>query len=320
MLVRTLLVLLAAALLFALHVAPLPDDTALWRSFTNAMHAPAFGLVAVGILELGRRRGAPSLASYPAAFAVTAAVAAAAEISQVVGPRAPTLSDWLRDLVGAAAGLLIHATFALRFRGAGRTLRAAAWAVRIAALAALLLGFVPVARWAHATLRRDAAFPVLGSFESAWETTLWRAQGGSLELAPPPPAWPRPHGARVARLRLEPGRYPGVRLDDPPHRWERYEALELALYSPHDEPVTLVLRIHDERHGNAYEDRFNKKIEVGRGAHELRVPLDDVRRGPRARELDLSRIAGLVLYVPRTSVPLTLYLDDVRLVTPGDGG
>ncbi|MDH3284669.1 MAG: VanZ family protein [Acidobacteriota bacterium] len=315
---KLVLVFLAAALLVVLHLAPSPDDNALWRALTNALHAPAFALVAIGVLELvrRRRRTGSTLALYTIAFAVTAFIAAFMELIQVIGSRSASLHDWLRDLAGAAAGLILYASLGHRAPGAAR---AVIWTTRLVAVAVMLSGLIPVVRLSHAYIRRDAAFPVLGAFEAPWESTFWRAQEGALDLVAPPPGWPREEGARVARVRLEPGRYPGVRLREPYENWEAYDTLELSLYSPDPEPFTLSLRIHDASHTNAQDDRYNTRFEIGPGSHTLRIALDDVRRAPEGRELDLCRVAGLIIFVARLQEPRTLYLDDVRLVARGDG-
>ena len=326
---RLLLICLAAATLIAFHVMPLPGHDRLWWALSDALHAPAFALLAMLVMATlpaigrrdpqnsGRRRPArTALARYGVALAVTAVIAAVAEGSQAIGPRIESLADWRRDLIGAVAGLLLHASIGRRARAAPGAWRALLWSGRLALIAVLLMGFVPVARWGHAYLRRDLAFPVLGAFDAAWETLLWRPRGGALDLVASPPGWPRGGGSRVARIRLEPGRYPGVSLADPYADWTGYEALELSLYSPDPRPITLWLRIHDAEHQETYSDRYNARFEVGPGYRTLRVPLDDVRKGPRERELDLSRVAGMALFVAALKEPQVLYLDDVRLVAP----
>ena len=313
--------------LIALHVVPLPGHNRLWWALSDALHAPAFALLAmlvvttmpaIGRLSPGTRGRWPAgatLTRYGVAFAVTVVIAAVAEGSQVIGPRIESLEDWRRDAIGAVAGLLLHASIGHQARAAPGALRALLWSGRLALIAVLLTGFVPVARWGHGYLRRDLSFPVLGAFDAGWETLLWRTQGGALDLVAPPPGWPR-DGSKVARIRLEPGRYPGVSLTAPYADWTGYEALELSLYSPDPGPITLWLRIHDAEHQDVYSDRYNTRFEVGPGQHTLRVVLDDVRKGPRERELDLSRVAGMALFVAALKEPRVLYLDDVRLVAP----
>jgi hypothetical protein len=329
---RLALASLAAVLLIALHVAPLPGHNRLWWALSDALHAPGFALVAIfamaampaiGRLDPMRSRrrwpGGATPTRYAAAFVVTMVIASLAEWSQTIGPRTESLADWLRDALGAAAGLALHALFGRRARDATGAGRALVWTGRLAIIAVLATGFVPVAQWGHAYLRREAAFPVLGAFEAGWETLLWRPRGGSLDLVAPPPGWPR-EGTRVARIQLEPGRYPGVSLAEPHADWTGYEALELSLFSPEPEPITLWLRIHDAEHENAYADRYNTRFEVVPGQQTLRIPLENVRKAPRERELDLSRVAGLALFLAGLEEPRTLYLDDVRLVAPEKSG
>lgn len=155
-------------------------------------------------------------------------------------------------------------------------------------------------------------FPLLSGFETALEESRWsgsaaRQVSGKVAFA----------GQKALRVTLSTQRYSGIGLKDFPADWSLYRAIQVQVYNPESEPLTLHFRIHDQRHrefDNVYSDRFNTSFKLHRGWNLLRVALADVAAAPRQRDLDLSRVAGLVLFVGKLERPRIIYLDDVRLL------
>jgi hypothetical protein len=71
----------------------------------------------------------------------------------------------------------------------------------------------------------------------------------------------------------------------------------LDVTNPEAQPLTLTLRVHDKAHDNRAADRFNRRFTLG--AHERRVlafPIAEVARSPTGRDMDMSRIATVILF------------------------
>ena len=62
-----------------------------------------------------------------------------------------------------------------------------------------------------------------------------------------------------------------------------------------------------------FGSRFYRGMTVQPGANRFEVTIDEIRRGPRDRELDLARVERLTLFV-RQGPSRRFFLDDVRLV------
>jgi len=160
---------------------------------------------------------------------------------------------------------------------------------------------------------RARAFPVLARFDGSWwESAL--IETGNSALTPgksstPPPGMP----SGLARIDLQPATYPGLTIDQPYPDWRGYQRLVLTIVSDLDVPIPLTLRVHDAAHDNRYGDRFNTRLMVTPGANRLTIPLEEIRRAPAGREMDLSRIRGIVLFAYRLNHPVHLYLGTVRL-------
>ena len=155
-------------------------------------------------------------------------------------------------------------------------------------------------------------FPLLSGFETAFEATRWngsakRAIDHKIHFS----------GQSSLRLELSTQRYSGIGLKDFPRNWSAYRLVSLQVFNPDSEPLDMHFRIHDQQHHlhkNAYNDRYNTTFILHPGWNHLQVSLADVAKAPKHRELDLSHVAGLGVFVGKLDKPRTIYLDEVKLL------
>ncbi len=107
--------------------------------------------------------------------------------------------------------------------------------------------------------------------------------------------------------------YPGVILRPPLLDWAPYRSLSLHVYSAAADTVTLVVRIDDERAGPEYGDRYNGYFPIHPGENSIEVDLEQVRRSPARRELDLSRLDRVLLFLRKPDETPVLYFDGIAL-------
>lgn len=307
-----------AGLLGFMVFGRVPDHTLFWENFYHAGHVPLFGLVAVSVLGLLQARGR-SLAeprTWWTAFAVAVALGAATELLQLVQPgRDASVWHFLRDVAGAASFLLVVATFGW-MGGRGSLIRSASrrWAAAIGV--ALMLGAAGFDLAATVVLygERDMALPTLFALDGSWRERPFVETRQSVLT---PRARPADAAAGIdeplARLDLRPGTYPGLALEEPYPDWRRARSLELTFYSDLDRPLPLVIRVNDARHDNRYADRFNRQILIRPGWSRVVIPLEDVRRAPDRRRMDMRRIRQIILFAYRLSAPTHVYIGPIRL-------
>ncbi|WP_303721855.1 CIA30 family protein [Malonomonas rubra] len=155
-------------------------------------------------------------------------------------------------------------------------------------------------------------FPLLSGFETPLEASRW---GGDCIRR-----LDRQHvysGSNAMQVELTTNRYSGVWLRHFPADWRGYRAVQFHIYNPQKEPFRYYFRIHDQFHrdnGQRYSDRFNATLVAQPGWNEVEIPLQEVAQAPRGRQLDLSRVAGMILFVGKLEQTQTFYLDEVRLV------
>ena len=87
----------------------------------------------------------------------------------------------------------------------------------------------------------------------------------------------------------------------------------MVIYSPETAPVDLVLRVHDRAHNQNHSDRFTRQFSIQPGENRFRVRLAEIEAAPAKRKMNMSQIAGVILYATDITRPLTLYLGALRL-------
>jgi hypothetical protein len=292
----------------------LPSHTFLWREIHNAGHVILFGILALLFLvlsfELLGRVIRSAFLHYLISFLSTALVGLALEIYQISGPGDADVVDLLRDLAGASSFLAFHAVFAKGPVASGR--RGAKTVLFALAVAVLVAAFTTVGLWAVAYLQRNAAFPMLADFESPLVGRFLRTQGAAVKAVDVNPAWGWGTG-RVGRLTLLRGRYPGITLAEPYPGWAGRSRLRIDLYSLHNAPVDIVVRVSDIHHNNRFDDRFNRSFRIYPGAREIAIPLADIREAPASREMDMGHIREITIFAGDSTRNYVLLLDNIRL-------
>ena len=205
------------ALLVFLILAEAPERTRLWSAFFDFGHVPLFGVIALVVRGLIAGRGTPETGEPPlgeaeasplrpthhrsaAAFVVAIALGAATEVLQAWVPsREASLVDFLRDVAGAGAFLLIAEAVRFNARTAGGSRRTdepplgepeasplrpthhQSLAALVAACVLLLAGGTELIVTAAANVARYRALPALFRMDGSWwERPLIHAPDGRL--------------------------------------------------------------------------------------------------------------------------------------------
>lgn len=305
------LVLVAIAIVLTVVFGDLPGEGRYAAVLQDSCHTPAFAALSLIVFTLLTRRGQRHANSGARRMRGSARVAVmqsltvvvvmlfvgiATELWQGLVGRDAEINDAVSDVVGAGvmASIWVYATL----RGPSTP------GARLGRLAALLLCTALVAYWLTPITRcglaywtRDSRFPVLAQFQSPRD--LYFVSGG-----PPPPAIVRIQQGATAdgppsalRVAFDRGAWPGMTLSEPVPDWRGFQELLLELSNPGTAELPLRLRISDRAHNGAFDDRFNTRIALAPLSRTtLHIPLDSIAHGPRARSMDMSRIAELILF------------------------
>jgi VanZ family protein len=292
-----ILFVVASILLFV----PLPiPPTYAGRTIENAGHTPLFFLVTLGVLFVMRDHPRfQGVRRYALAGLVGAGTGFLSEVIQKPLARDASWEDVAADVVGVILALAVYALF-------DRRLKLRAWQ-RLGALAIALscvaIFLLPIVRMARAYVHRSAQFPVIADFHSRIELYWTLSFGVNREIV-----------GDALEVDLFADEFPGVSFHEPVPDWRRYRTLIIDMENPAAEMLHLGVRVHDRRHNFNYKDRFNRRYDLAAGERRtLRIALDDIRRGPRQRLMDMAHISDITLFRGENSGSRRLRVYSIRL-------
>ncbi len=279
-----------------------------FQAFWNLGHAVYFAFITWLLLHWPWLKRQPCWLQWAVPLAVTLLIGGTIELLQIGTERTADVMDMLRNLGGSLLVLGLLPVLPSE-RKAWR------WPLRLAALALLLYLLLPFIQVLYDDAMARRQFPVLADFAAPLELSRWQGNA-DYRLARPPNS-----DEPALAITLKPGvAYPGVSLKHFPGDWRGYRELRVRLYLQGSEPLSLTLRIHDRAHETGprafeYSDRFNRSFRLQPGWNELTVPLEDIRKAPTRRAMDLSQLVDLSLFVTRLKQTRILYLQRIELLS-----
>jgi hypothetical protein len=313
---KILLAILFAGCIILAHLVPFRVfySALLNNEFENLLHSLGFaGITGIAFLYVSRLSGRPNGAVplFVRTFLLLMAIGVGSETVQFFFSRDASVLDLVRDAGGILTTLFLIAAWRTKNATTGRTKSRVLGAAAGVVAALCLLPFL----WAAGViLLRNASGPVLFTFERRWENEfIHPGEKTTLTMLPPPFAWTSDKSRRAARISFLGGTYPGITLDEVFPDWRRRQALHLSIFSPMQEPISLSLRVHDGLHNNEYDDRFNTVLHLMPGPNEVSIPIASIETAPRKRQMDMNRIASIVIFAYKPAQPFTLYLDNIVL-------
>lgn len=317
---RTATLLAILALLTGVYLLDgieLPVQSRLGREFTNAGHAPLFGVLSIAVLILSKAwiaRWRRPISYYLFAGTITAVLGFATELVQYFTPRDASALDMVYNLAGIVSFLLIAATFDQGLRNLAPFRRLSNRNLtRLGSIAILSSAFIVFAVIALSHARRRAQFPVLLDFESFLDKSFLETSNSEMEFVEAPQPWRDITGSRVCQWIIQPGSLSSITVKYPSPVWVGYKHLEFEIYSEMTEPLDVSLRINDVQHNFDYQDRYNTVIVVQPGLNTISIPLFDVENAPRDRKMDMTSIANIILFTSVKDNHKVLYIDNLLL-------
>ena len=295
----------------------MPGDTFFWHEFENSGHAPLFGILSLFILEImlvsSPRPANRRWVYYLLAFFITIVFGAATEFIQKYTHGDPDFHDWIRDVAGAAAFLSLFALYDSKRIYEQSKIGPYRFIIIIMPILIMLATFIPLAIVSEAYIQRNHKFPTITDFDSHWDRIFLMLQDAQLVGVDPPPGWTDPPRGLVGMLTFMPGSYPGLVIDEPYPDWTNREKLYASIYSEYDTTITLALGINDVHYDYTPEDQYYSEIKIAPGLNVITIPLAQVRRAPKLRQMDMKMITKVAVYVLNLQKPFTLFLGNFYL-------
>ncbi|HEY6124592.1 MAG TPA: hypothetical protein VIV63_08065, partial [Steroidobacteraceae bacterium] len=249
----------------------------------NAGHAPLFFMVTLGVLLTMREHPRfPGARLYALAGLIGVGAGFLSEVIQKPLARDASWEDVVADTIGVVCALASYALF-------DRRLKLRTWqklGVLAVSLSCIAIFITPIVRMTRAYVHRNGQFPVLADFHSRIELYWTLSVGVNREIV---------NNALDVELVAE--EFPGVAFHEPVPDWRRFKILVIDVENPDTVPLNLGVRVHDRRHNRSFNDRFNRRFNLAAGERRtLRIPLEDIRNGPRLRLMDMAHISDITLF------------------------
>ncbi len=308
----------AVCMLAGLWTIRQPAQTSFWNRLFDTGHILVFGLIFVFLLWAvdALLPRVSRLVHYGiSGFAAMALGLAVEIIHRFDAHRSAEWIDLFNDVVGVIALACLVAVIDPRLNETRNGLLKRRWLMGLAVVM-LVAGLTPFLRVCAQYHTRNQLFPVLIEFDAPWYRHLCYASASRFQAVPTPKDWPNEtHPQKlVARIDAHQSKYPGFVFSEPYPDWRGYRSLEVDVYLDYPEPRDFVLRVHDQQHDKTFEDRFNGVVSLQPGFQTVHFDLEDVKHGPRSRELQLSEVDGVAFFTVDLERQLTLYLGAMRLV------
>ncbi|MGB5297698.1 MAG: VanZ family protein [Thiogranum sp.] len=276
-----------------------------FKHFWNIGHIVYFALLA-GLLSRWSLVFRMSLAwQWTIILVITLLLGVSIEFMQHGAMRTPDSRDVLRDMTGS---LLV-----LVFGSLGSKLQPVNWqlSLQFFVLALSLVQLWPLTKSLVDEAIARHQFPLLSGLETPFEIDRWT---GSARVSVETKA--SISQGKLLKLSLTTDQYSGAALKYFDGNWASARTLKISLYNPDADPLQVTCRIHDLQHADGdeeYEDRFNRSFRLMQGWNHIEINLNEVKESPASRNMDMSRIRGLGLFVVSLPTSRTLYIDNVQL-------
>lgn len=248
--------------------------------------------------------------NYAKTFFLCFLIGGSAETFQYFFNRDASLYDLFRDSLGAFSGILLFISIDTAIhlnRVTKRFLMTAGF------LVLLFLSF-SFLKSVYYTLEAKREFPQLFSFEHTWESLFISCNNATLENISPKGLWNSNESNAVTRITLGNGKYPGIIFEDFYPDWSSMDTFKMSIFCPIDTCFVLDLRINDSKHNDEGHDRYNAKLSIHQGENTWSIPTNIIKAAPAGREMDLSKVAAIVLFDREQGNGKSFLLDSMYLV------
>lgn len=228
------------------------------------------------------------------------------EVTQSLVGRNTEVKDLLNDTLGAVIGYCFY--FYQHFLNSPAHRR-----IMLITLAVLLVaGFSPLLRVIVDEFNMKDEFPVLSNFESSSQLTRWDLKLAKIKRS----NLVVREGKYAMQVNFLPGKYPDITLQHFPRDWSGYKVLSFSVFNAQSYPLEVNLKIYDKDHilnGYAFEDRFNKELELKAGWNDFKFDLEEILNSPENRRMDVHNIKSLSIFLDHARMPVVLFLDGLML-------
>lgn len=276
-----------------------------FKAFWNLGHIIYFAFLPVLLFSLIPGKKLKPIFKISIILGITLTLGTLVEVFQYGFNRTPDMGDLFRNMIGAGIAIcfLLPITKSVP--------KTPMLILRTTLVFLVASQFYPIVIALIDEYHARQEFPILSDFQTPFQIHRWSSDAAITienDIGN--------QGNRAMRTDLTTQLYSGVALKHFPGNWQQYQFLQFRIYNPSADTIAITCRIHDKTHTQSvqhYHDRYNKTNSISQGWDTITISLDEVRRAPDKRQMDLSQIFGVGFFASNLPHPRTIYIDDVRL-------
>ena len=292
-------ILLLAALVAAMHLAPGLDTFVVQTGMRNSLHTIGFFAVAFVLFEL---LPGPLVVRGILTVLVAVGIGFLAETTQAYTGSSFDIEDAGRDAAGALLYVLARLTWSWSAASGSGAVRLLA---RTLAAAFGIAAAVPLAYWSSIFLAERWKAPVVADFEGRWSDYFFYGINAEVRLV----AAGGDHHLQASLVRRPRS---GFAVTTALYDWTAYETLVFDARLEGAESTELTVHINDREHLGHFADTDPGTVTVTSAWQTFRISLDEVAAATGRGE-DLSDIRHAVFLARGRLRGAFLEVDDIRL-------
>ncbi|MDX2491575.1 VanZ family protein [Desulfosarcina sp.] len=299
-----LIIILAAMSILFFIGGPSYHSPRSLKAFWNLGHLLYFAFLPLLLFSFSPGNQIKPVFQVSIIFVITLGLGALVEFFQYGFNRTPDMGDIFRNMIGACIAI----AFLLPIRKSVPKTPMLIFKTTLIILVVSQFYPIVIALVDEHQARRN--FPVLSDFQTPFQNHRWTGDADiKIENI-------GSQGNRAMRVDLTTQIYSGVALKYFPANWLQYQWFQFRIYNPSADAIKITCRIHDKKHTQdvqRYQDRFNTTRSLSQGWNTVTISLEEIRRAPDNRQMDLSQIYGIGFFASRLPHPRKIYIDDVKL-------
>lgn len=119
-------------------------------------------------------------------------------------------------------------------------------------------------------------------------------------------------GQKCLKMELYPSSYPGITLNKFNPDWSKRTTLKFDIYNQEKISLRLTIRIDDTK-DPSYGNRYNHTFILGPGFNYISIPLKSLYTSGTNRNVNLTDVQQIILFLSSPEEKRVIYLDNVRL-------
>lgn len=285
---------------FLLDLGNNPDSPL--SQLNNPAHIAFFAILAGALTKLPKLVRLKFARQSLVIIIVAIGIGGMIELVQPFFARTASWQDMGINMLGAVAGLYLLPS--------RRNKSHIFYGIQICIIASLsyFLLFKPIATiWDMNSAKRQ--FPVLGDFESHFES--WRWTNGNIDRSL------TRHGKASLRVQIGNEFYPGTTLLRSFGNWENFNSFAISIYNPEIHLIKIHISIRDSDHDKnrkGFGDRYDETFTIYRGWNDITIPFEKISNAPKKRTLSLNKISSIVIFCTQDKKNRYFNIDNVRLI------